>query len=149
RTFLPEEDTNPGAYPVAVLSHRFWSRKYLSDPLIPGRTILLNGIPFTFVGVAPESFVGTGAPAAVPDLWIRRARRSRLAPHQHGRVHLLGGRRLEVTGKQWESERAVPAARLESAVFENRKTRRLSALPATFFDTTTGDFDDFMLVIRL
>jgi len=149
RTFLPEEDTNPGAYPVAVLSHRFWSRKYLSDPLIPGRTILLNGIPFTFVGVAPESFVGTGAPAAVPDLWIPRAMQSRLAPQQTARVQLLGRRKLEVTRQQLESEMAVTAARLESADFENRKIRRLSALPATFFDTTTGDFDDFMLVIRL
>jgi predicted permease len=67
RFFLPEEDGAPGANPVVVLSHRFWRERFASDPSVVGRTIVLNGTPFTVVGVSAEGFIG---PVAItPDLW--------------------------------------------------------------------------------
>jgi predicted permease len=59
RTFVPEEDENPGGHPVAVLSHRLWSRKFGGDPQIVGRQIQLNRRAFTVVGVTPERFAGS------------------------------------------------------------------------------------------
>lgn len=56
RTLLPEEDT-PGKAPVAVLSYGIWQRLFSSDPSIVGRTIMLNGKPFTVVGVLRRSFM--------------------------------------------------------------------------------------------
>ncbi len=59
RTFLPEEDENPGGHPVVVLGHRLWQTKFGADPHIVGRQILLNKRNFTVIGVAPEPFIGS------------------------------------------------------------------------------------------
>src|SRR5688500_11181177 len=68
RFFLPEEDSIPGARPVVVLSHAFWRTRFGGDPAVVGRTIVLNGSPFTVVGVASEGFQGPFILA--PDLWV-------------------------------------------------------------------------------
>jgi predicted permease len=56
RTLLPEED-KPGKAPVAILSNGAWVRLFNSDPGIVGRTIMLNGKPFTVAGVLQRGFV--------------------------------------------------------------------------------------------
>jgi len=56
RTFTPGEDEAAGRDPVVVLSHGFWERRFASDPEVLGRSIHLNGHPFTIVGVLPESY---------------------------------------------------------------------------------------------
>jgi predicted permease len=58
----------PGDADAAVLSHRFWSRRFGRDTGVIGQTLRLNGKAFTVVGVAAEGFQGTGIRA--PDLWL-------------------------------------------------------------------------------
>ena len=58
RVFLPQEANVPGRDPVAVLGHDFWMAGYRGDPSVIGQALRLNGIEFTIVGVAPESFPG-------------------------------------------------------------------------------------------
>jgi putative ABC transport system permease protein len=41
---------------VVLLSHSFWTRKFSSDPLIVGKQILMDGAPYTVVGVLPPGF---------------------------------------------------------------------------------------------
>lgn len=55
RTFTDEETqlNGPGA---AILSHRLWERRYLSDPEVIGRTVVVNDRPATIVGVMPRDF---------------------------------------------------------------------------------------------
>src|SRR4026209_5303 len=55
RVFKPEE-FEPGADNVVVLSDRFWSRRFGSDPSIVGRTIQLDGKTVEIVGVMPPGF---------------------------------------------------------------------------------------------
>jgi predicted permease len=55
RLLLPEED-KPGNPDVAVLTERIWKRLFNSDPGIVGKTIVLNGNPFTVVGVLQGGF---------------------------------------------------------------------------------------------
>ena len=55
RAFLPEED-RVGAEPVALLSHALWQRRFGADPAAIGKTVILDGRPFTVVGVLPASF---------------------------------------------------------------------------------------------
>jgi predicted permease len=59
RAFLPEEVRTPNTHPVAVISHRLWQRRFNADAGVLGKTVYLNGQPFTVVGVMPESFLGS------------------------------------------------------------------------------------------
>jgi putative ABC transport system permease protein len=53
RTFAPDEDQR-GKERVAVLSHALWTSQFGADPKLIGRTIDLDGQPFSVVGVLPE-----------------------------------------------------------------------------------------------
>jgi len=58
RLFSDSDDTAPNANPVAVLSYGYWQRKFALSPSAVGRTIRLNGYPFTIIGVARAGFEG-------------------------------------------------------------------------------------------
>jgi predicted permease len=62
RTFTLDED-RVGGPPVAVLSHRLWSRLFGNDPAVVGRAIMVRGAPHTVVGVMPPSFADAGPPS--------------------------------------------------------------------------------------
>ena len=55
RDFLPMEDES-GRGGVVILTNRFWRGYFHSDPAVIGRAIILDGVPFTVVGVLPASF---------------------------------------------------------------------------------------------
>jgi len=59
RTFLPDEDRSDGGNTVAVLSYDMWVQLFGADPAAIGKTVELNSIPYTIVGVAPPNFKGT------------------------------------------------------------------------------------------
>jgi predicted permease len=58
RFFSPEEVGTSDAIPVAVLSHRLWTRSFGRDPSVLGRTVTVNRVPLTVIGVAEEGFHG-------------------------------------------------------------------------------------------
>jgi predicted permease len=58
RAFTPDDDRTPGAHPLVMLTHGFWSRRFASDPAIVGQVLSLNGQPMTVIGVTPASFQG-------------------------------------------------------------------------------------------
>jgi predicted permease len=49
-------DEIPGAAPVAILTYSFWDSRFAKDPKIVGRTIRMNGIPTTVIGIMPQGF---------------------------------------------------------------------------------------------
>ena len=55
--------------PVVVLGYEYWRRQYGDDPRALGRTLFLNGLPFTVVGVAAPRFTGTYV-GVVPDVFV-------------------------------------------------------------------------------
>jgi predicted permease len=59
RGFLPEEVRTQNAHPVTVISHSLWQQRFNADTGVVGKTIYLNGQPFTVIGVMPESFTGS------------------------------------------------------------------------------------------
>src|SRR5215469_14352505 len=69
RTFLPQEDAQPGAGPVLVLNYGFWQRKFAGDRNVIGQNVLVNGQGYTIIGVAPNGFQGTSVIGG-PDMWI-------------------------------------------------------------------------------
>ena len=91
RAFLPEEDTTPNAHPVVVISDSFWRRRFGGDPSIVGRTVMLNGVTYTVIGIAPPEFRGT-EPYLNLDLWVPMAMQPSVTS---------GGNRLGVRGNSW------------------------------------------------
>jgi predicted permease len=69
RFFHAAEDVRPGAHPYAVLSYAFWQRRFAGDPSIAGRTIRINGLPYTVLGVTPREFHGTEL-FYWPEIWV-------------------------------------------------------------------------------
>jgi putative ABC transport system permease protein len=51
-----ESDDRIGAPPVVILGHRLWVSRYGGDPSIIGRSVVVNGVPATVVGVMREGF---------------------------------------------------------------------------------------------
>ena len=60
RAIAPADDVRGGGPdgPVAVVSDGFWKRRLGGAPDVLGRTIIIERVPFTIVGVAPEGFLG-------------------------------------------------------------------------------------------
>jgi predicted permease len=69
RVFTVADDT-AGAPPVVVLSHHAWEGTYGADPKVIGSPIVLEGHPFTIVGVTPPGFFGETLRGDPPDVWI-------------------------------------------------------------------------------
>jgi putative ABC transport system permease protein len=77
--FRADQDDPPGAHPVVVLSNGCWKRQFGSDKDIVGKTVTINHLPYTIVGVLPETFTGT-FPGFVPDLWLPYGMRQQALP---------------------------------------------------------------------
>ena len=56
---LTDADDQPSAPPVGVISYRFWERRFKRDPSIIGKTIQVNRVPVTLIGITPPGFAGT------------------------------------------------------------------------------------------
>jgi len=69
RLFTAADDT-PAATPVAVLSHYAWRLTYGGDRSLVGSTLIVEGHPFTVIGVAPPGFFGETLRGDPADLWI-------------------------------------------------------------------------------
>jgi predicted permease len=66
---ITDADENPAAPRAAVISYAYWTRRFARDPSIIGKSVTLNGIPFTIVGVTPRNFYGISV-GTEPDLWV-------------------------------------------------------------------------------
>jgi predicted permease len=67
---LRQDDDVASAAPVVVLSHQAWQGAYNGDASIVGATLVIEGHPFTVVGVAAAGFFGETLRGDPPDLWI-------------------------------------------------------------------------------
>src|SRR5450755_4004064 len=71
------DDDHPGASQAAVLSWPAWQSDFGADPNVVGKTILLNKVPYTIVGVTPEGFYGNEK-MGHPDLFVPMANEASL-----------------------------------------------------------------------
>lgn len=157
RAFSPDEFTAVGASPVAILSHPFWQTRFGADPDVLGRTLRLNGLAYTVVGVAPEGFGGM-FPAVSAQMWLPVSMVEEVEPlgNQRGSGGGPGSHRLErrgqhflwvkgrmkpdVTVGQVQAEMASIAARLEAEYPETNERERVAVL-ATNDVALNPDFD--------
>ncbi|MGH9632892.1 MAG: ABC transporter permease, partial [Bryobacteraceae bacterium] len=76
---------------VAVISYRYWHSRFHGDPGIAGRAVVLNGLPFTVIGVAPRRFFGVEVGNS-PDVFVPLVSHDRL---------FSGARRLAQPNSFW------------------------------------------------
>jgi predicted permease len=79
RTFTAEEDKASGSAPVAVLGYGTWKNSFNLDPGVVGRTLRLNGYPFTVIGVMGPEFSGDTM-AVRPGVWVPMCMQSQIMP---------------------------------------------------------------------
>ena len=69
-----------GEHAVAVISYRFCQTRFHGDPTIVGRTVVLNGLPATIIGIAPHRFFGVEVGRS-PDVFVPLTWCDRLLPN--------------------------------------------------------------------
>jgi predicted permease len=69
RLFDARDERRPGDSPIAVLSYDTWRTRFAESPAVVGRTLSINRLPFTIIGVAPAGFYGTER-FYRPELWV-------------------------------------------------------------------------------
>ena len=79
RTFKPDDDTTPGGHPIVVLSDRYWTRRFARDPGVVNRTLTLNGMPMTVVGVTAPGFNGIVL-GENPDVMVPVSMKAQMTP---------------------------------------------------------------------
>jgi predicted permease len=67
RGFSGEDEANHA--PIAVISYNYWTRRFAQDPDVLGKTLYVNGVAITIVGVAAQGFEGVEAGDST-DFWI-------------------------------------------------------------------------------
>ncbi len=139
RFFGPAEDEEPGRDAVAVLGHRAWTTRFAADPSIVGRTIALNGHPFTVVGVAEPGFVGTFL--AFPfDVWVPSmmaptlSLEDAIASRERAWLELVGRLAPGVTLEGARQRMAVLSRRLEKEHPDSQRGVAYDLRPTTGFE---------------
>src|SRR5579863_900672 len=69
RVFSPQDDKTPGGDQLAVLSYNYWTRHFGADPNVLNKTILVNNVPMTIVGVSRNGFTGVQV-GQTPDVFV-------------------------------------------------------------------------------
>ena len=85
RLITDDDDRVAGAHPVVVISHDWWERRLGGDPAAIGRTVTIDKIAYTIIGVAPAEFSGLRI-LEKQDMWIPLAMEAQMPPaYWHGR----------------------------------------------------------------
>jgi len=128
---INDEDDRASASPVAVLSHRYWQRRFGGERGVVGRQINLNGVAFTVAGVAPPGFDGTMQVGSSPDVSIPiswepqvNTERSRMAGAGVWWLRVMG--RLK-SGATLEGAQASLDGVFRQSVVEHRAARQAQA----------------------
>ncbi|MEJ2185423.1 MAG: ABC transporter permease [Gemmatimonadota bacterium] len=133
-------ETEPGATPVAVLSHGYWQRAYGGDPTAIGRSLVTDEFTATIVGVLPP---GVGYPSADVQAYVPMGALASELPW-HDRQSSFGMRAVArlapgTTLKSAQADLTSVASELEAEVGETVATPELRSLDDLFLgDVRTG-----------
>jgi putative ABC transport system permease protein len=107
RDFREDED-KPGSPPVVMISEGLWKRRFGADPSVIGKTVMLNGLDYTLVGIAPPAL----AVLTTGDIWVPLT----IDPGRENRLNhvtvALGRLKPGVTLQQAQSEMDTVSGRL-------------------------------------
>ncbi|HEX4810020.1 MAG TPA: ABC transporter permease [Bryobacteraceae bacterium] len=157
RTFLPEEDRTPGANTVTVISYPFWQHRFHGDPRVLGKIVKINGIGFTILGVAPESFTGTSTFPQVLDLWVPLSMQAALLPgpdwlHEPDsqQFQILARLKASTTPKRAQAETDSLIRQFATTFKPHERTISTTLQRTAFFGNTDDSrFKEFIAALML
>ena len=121
---LDPADEGPGAAPVVVVSERLWRSRFGSDPNLVGRTIALNGMGHTVVGIVPPDFQFPNRETVV---WVpARFTPQELAEAGNYYIWVLARLKPETSLQQAQAEMEPIARRLEQQYPQTKNRLRIS-----------------------
>ena len=135
RGFAPAETRTPGSAPLLVIGHRMWTDRFGASPDILGRSIGLNGVPYTVVGVMPPGFRGLTGEA---DLWVPLTTQSAadLAEKWNHTYYAVARRHPHLTVAQAAAEAVVLGALVDAQIGSP------NGAPAAAWGATAVPLDD-------
>jgi predicted permease len=132
RTFLAEEDRTPSGRAVVVLSYAYWQRRFADVPDIVGKTLTLNLLPYTVVGIGPKGFEGT-TPDPV-DAWVPMMMQGNVFP---------GGDQLHDRHSFWLQS----VGRLKTGIHRTQAQAEMTILARQFSQASDGDKDKIGIAV--
>jgi predicted permease len=117
RNFTADEDNQVGAARVVMIADAFWKRRFNADPAVLGRTLNVEGEPYTIIGVLPPGFRGLSGRA---DIWVP-----------------LASLPAEATSEAWSHSFSM-VARLAPGVSPERAVREVAAVGKVVDETYPG-----------
>jgi predicted permease len=136
---------------VIVLGYDYWKDKLNGDPSVVGRSVTVDGHPFTIIGVAPsgftgvETFAGVQAYLPVSELFIEGTPTDVLTGWQNRQFKIYARLRPGVTIKQATAELGVVAQEISRLQPESEKKLTIAAFPEPAL--RFGSSDNVMLVV--
>jgi len=128
---ITDNDDRVAATPVAVISDRFWQRRFNRSPAVLGTQIKLNNVAFTVVGVTPSEFTGTGQVGSSPDISVPLALEPQLSADR-ARLRGAGQWWLRLMGRLQPGATSEQArARLEGLFQQSVLEHRAARVPAS------------------
>ena len=112
RAFTGEEDVT-GTEHVAVISYGLWQRRFGGDRSVVGRTMSLDGEPFTILGVMPPTFQFAPFWATHAEMWVPLGLAARAGNRGAESLRVFARLRAGVTMEQARGDLAAVTARLE------------------------------------
>jgi predicted permease len=109
RAFRPDEDRS-GAAPVAIISYSLWQRDFGGEPNAVGRSLVLEGKPYTVVGIVPAGFRLDGEADILTPL--EQATDPRMQNRGAHFLHVIARLRTAVTLDEGRAELALMARHL-------------------------------------
>ena len=79
RLFVPDDSATRGASPLVVLSYRYWTQHFASDPAVINQSLLVNGNPFTVIGVVQPGF-NSVIGGTIPDIFVPITMKAQMTP---------------------------------------------------------------------
>ena len=112
RAFTPDDD-RPGAPGTVLLSDALWRGRFGADPNIAGRSVILDSLPYTVIGVMPRDFY---FPSRDTQIWISaRFGEDDFTDRTNNYIRVLAKLRRGVTLQAAQSEMHAVAAAMERA----------------------------------
>jgi predicted permease len=139
RLLTAADTREPGGAAVAVLSHRYWSRRFGASPAVIGTTIVMNGTPLTIVGIGPPPFGGLTVGERV-DVWLPVTMQHELHLVGNASINDADGRKPWVTQDGIDFLRVV--ARVPPSLGVQAATARLGAIRRPVREATAGTIED-------